>query len=219
MSKDEHVDHKAFASFRAKDPQLKKDIVFMDSQKQFPQRLDQISPSGNQNESTRHQPTHSHRFSLSPNLPSATKGLAPYSPPLTPGSNLTRSSGPSPELPDPDILFNNVSRLLAFQHSGDRFNGHRTSFWTLDRVLSEILPISLSTLDSHPDRLKSRVWVTILVIAWFDNIAQDHVDLWLECVQRARNWLGFVRATGAVKFEGWEIEATDIFTSDEDMEV
>ena len=253
MVKDEHMDHKAFASFRAKDPQLKKDIVFMVSHKQLPQRLAQRSPSapslyrrmrtefdnvnepktstetdglggsisktGDQNESTRHQTTDSHKFSLSPNPPSATNGLTPYSPPLTPEFILTRCSAPSPELPDPDILFNNVSRLLALQHSSDCFNGHKTSFWTLDRALIEILSISLSTLDPHPDLLKSRVWVTILVIAWFEMKAQDHVDLWLECVKRARNWLEFVRATGAVKFGGWEIEATVIFSSDEDMEV
>ena len=219
MVKVKHADHKAYASFRGKDPHLKKDISFMIFRKQFPQRLDQISPSGDQNKSTRHQTMHSHEFSLSPNFPSATERLTPYSPPLTPGSNLTRCSAPSPELPDTDILSNNVSRLLALQQSGDRFNGHRTSFWTLDRALPEILSISSSTLDSHPDLLKSRVWVTILIIAWFEIIAQDHVEVWLQCVQRARNWLAFVRATGAVKFAGWEIEATNIFSSDEDMEV
>ena len=219
MAKDEHADHKAFASFRGKDPQLKKDIVFMFSHKRFPQRSDKINPFRDQNEGMRHQTTHSHKFSLAPNLPSATQGIAPYSPPLTPGSNLTRYSALPPELLDPDNLFNNVSRLLALQHSGDRFNGHGTSFWSLDRALPEILSISLSTLAPHPDLLKSKVWVTILIIAWFEIIAQDHVESWLECVQRARNWLAFVRATGAVKFAGWEKEATNIFPSDEDIDV
>lgn len=253
MSKDEHVGHKAFASFFGKDPQLKNDIVFTVSHKQFPQRLARRGPSppslygtmrtgfdnvsvpkpstetdslggsvskiGDHDESTRHQTTRSHKFTLSSNPPSATNWLTPYSPPSTPESNLTRCSAPSPELLDPDILFNNVSRLLALQHSSDCFNGQSTGFWTLNRALPEILSIPLSTFASHPDLLKSRVWVTILVIAWFEIIAQDYVDLWLECVQRARNWLQFVKATGAVKFAGWEVQATDIFSSDGDMEV
>ena len=253
MVKDEHAEHKAFALFLGKDPQLKKDIVFTVSHKELPQRIARRGPSppslfhrmrtgfddvnkpkpstetdrlegsiskvGDQDESTRHQTTRSHKYTLSSNPPSATNWLTPYSPPSTPKSNGTRCSAPSPESPDSDILFNNVSRLLALQHSSDCFNGRKTGFWTLHGTLPEILSISSSTLNSHPDPLKSRVWVTILVIAWFEIIAQDHVDLWLECVQRSRNWLGFVRATGAVKFAGWEVQATDIFSSDEDMEV
>ena len=253
MVKDEHAEHKAYASFLGKDPQLKKDIIFTVSHKEFPQRLARRGPSppslfprmrtgtddvnklepstetdglggsmskiGDQDESMSHQTTRSHNFTLASNPPSATNWLTPYSPPSTPESNLTRYSAPSPQLPDPDILLNNVSRLLALQHSSDCFNGRKTSFWALHRALPKILSISLSTLNSHPDPLKSRVWVTILVIAWFEIIAQDHVDLWLECVQRARNWLALVRATGAVKFAGWEVQATDIFSSDEDMKV
>ena len=252
MVKDEHVDHKAFASFRAKDPQLKKDIVFVVLPKHSPQTLARISPSppssnnkiraqfndvnqprsstekegfgvstfdhGDQNQSTRHQTPFSHFVGSSHNPPSAADWLTPYSYPSPPESNLTRYSAPSPESPEPDILFNNVRRLLALQHPSDCFNGHKTNFWTLHQALPEILSIPLSTLDSHPDLLKSRVWVTIVVIAWFEITAQDHVDSWLEYVQRARNWLQFVKATGAVKFGGWEIEATEIFSDDEDME-
>ncbi len=252
MVKDEHVDHKAFASFRAKDPQLKKDIVFVVLPKQSPQRLARSSPSppslnrrirakfndvnqpnsstetdglgrsisnnGDQSESTGHHTSLSDFVSSSQNPPSAENWLTPYCYPSPPESNLTRCSAPSPESPDSDILFNNVRRLLALQHPSDCFNGHKTSFWTLHQTLPEILSVSVSILNSHPDLLKSRVWVTIVVIAWFEIIAQDHVNLWLECVQRARNWLQFVKATGAVKFGGWEIEATDIFSSDEDME-
>ena len=252
MTKDERIDHKAFASFRAKDPQLKKDIVFVVLAKQRPQKLARRSPSppslyrrtrakandvnqpkpstetdglggsiskdGDQDESTRHETSHSHDSTFSRYPPSGANCLPPYSPPSTPESNPTRFSAPSPELPDPDILFNNVHRLLALQHSSDCFNGHKTGFWTLHRALPKILSISVSTLDSYPDLLKSRVWITIVVIAWFEIIAQDHVYLWLECVQRARKWLEFVKATGAVKFGGWEIEATDIFSSDEDMD-
>ena len=255
MIEDERVDHKAFASFRAKDPQLKKDIVFVVLAKQHPQRLARRSPSppslysrnrakandvnqpepstetdglggsiskdGDQYESTRHQTSHSHLSSFSRNPPSGANWLPAYSPPSTSESNLTRCSAPSPELPDPEILFSNIRRLLALQHPSDCFNGHKTSFWTLHRALPGILSISVSTLDSYPDLVKSRVWVTIVVVAWFEIIAQDHINLWLEYVQRARKWLEFVRATGAVKFGGWEIEATDIFSSissDEDMD-
>ena len=246
VTKDERVDHKAFASFRSKDPQLKKDIVFVVLAKQRPQRLARRSPSppsmyrrirakandvdqpkpstetnglggsiskaGDQDGSMRHQTSHSH------DPPSSANCLSPYSPPSTPESNPIRCSAPSPDLPDPDILFNKVHHLMALQHPSDCFNGHKTSFWTLHRAVPEILSIPVSTLDSYPDLLKSRVWVTIVVIAWFEIIAQDHVYLWLEGVQRARKWLEFVKATGAVKFGGWEIEATDLFSSDEDVD-
>ena len=252
MIKDERADHKACASFRAQDHQLKTDIVFMVLAKQRPPRLARRSPSppslygrirakankvnqpktstetdglggsitkdGDQTESTRHQTSQSYDSSFSRYPPSGADWPPRNSPPSTPESNLTRCSAPSPELPDPDILLRSVRRLLALQHPSDCFNGHKTSFWSLHQTLPEILSISVSTLDSYPDLLKSRVWVTIVVIAWFEIIAQDHVNLWLECVQRARKWLEFVRATGAVKFGGWEIEATDIFSSDEDMD-
>ena len=248
MVKDERVDHKAFASFRAKDPQLKKDIVFVVLAKKRHPRSARRSPSplsldrrnrdlnqpetsteagglgrrilndGDQNESTTHQTSHSHGSNSSRNPSSAADWLTPCSPPSTPESNLTRCSAPSPESPDPDILSNNVRRLLALQHPSDCFNGHKTGFWTFHGTLPALLSVSASTLDSYPDRLKSRVWVTIVVIAWFEITAQDHVHLWLESVQRARKWLQFVRATRAVKFGGWEIEATNILMSKEDMD-
>lgn len=248
MVKDGRVDHKAFASFRAKDPQLKQDIVFVILAKKRHPSLARRSPSplsldrrnrdlnqpetsieaeglgrrtsrdGDQNESTTHQTSQSHESNSSRIPPSAADWLTPFSPPLTPESNLTRCSAPSPELSDPDILSNKVRRLLALQHPSECFNGHKTGLWTLHRTLPALLSVSASTLDSYPDRLKSRVWVTIVVIAWFEITAQDHVHLWFECVQRARRWLEFVRATRAVKFGAWEIEATKMFMSNEDMD-
>ncbi|KAK0513787.1 hypothetical protein JMJ35_003509 [Cladonia borealis] len=241
MMKDGRADHKAFALFRAKDPRLKKDIVFIfkakhtlaldrgnrgkasdvnrpkaSSEKESHGRI--ISQDGDPNESTRHQTSHSHESKSSRNPRLAADRLTPYSPPSTLESNLTRTSAPSPESSDSDILHNNVCCLLALQHPGDCFSGLKTGFWTLHRALPEILSISDSTLDSHPDQTKSRVWVTIVVIAWFNAMAPDHVYLWLEYVRRARKWLELVRATGAVKFAGWETKATDIFASDEDMD-
>lgn len=261
MIKDELVGHKASASFRSKDPQLKKDIDLLILAKQQPPRPAREGPSplslyrrdraiadnvnlpkhstetdgfggsiskdGDQNESTRNQTSNSRDSNFSQTPPSGADRLLPYSPPLTsstsstpsiPKCSLSRCSAPSPELPDPKIPLDNVRRLLALQQPCDCFNGHKTGFWTLHRALPEILSIPLSTLDSHPDLIKSRVWVTIVVLAWFEIIAQEHRNSWLEYVQRARNWLEFMRATGAVKFDGWEVKATNILISDEYMD-
>ena len=240
MMKDGRADHKAFASFRAKDSRLKKDIVFVfkakhtlaldrwnggkvsdvnrlkaSSEKESDGRI--ISQDEVQNETTRHQTSHSRESKSSQNPPSAADRLTPFSPPSTLESNLTRTSAPSPKSSDSDILHNNVRSLLTLQHPGDCFNGHRTGFWTLHQALPAILSISESTLSSHPDQIKSGVWVTIVVVAWLRIKAQDHVYLWDEYVRRARNWLALVRATGAVKFGRWVMEATGIFAHDEDI--
>ena len=234
MMKDGRVDYKAFASFRAKDLRLKKDIVFVFKAKLDLDRWNQrkasdvnrpkassekeshgriISQGGDQKESTRHQTSHSHESKSSRNPQSVTDRLTPSSPSSTQESNLTRSTAPSPESSGSDILQKYVCCLLDLQHPGDCFNGHKTGFWTLHPVLPEFLSISESTLNSHPDQTKSGVWVTIVVIAWLRIKARDHVYLWDEYVRRARNWLAFVRATGAVKFGRWEMEATGIFAS------
>lgn len=98
--------------------------------------------------------------------------------------------------------------------------------WDMHPNLPTLLSLPKEILETYIDPLKSRVWVTILVITWLEIKAPQERQKWLPYVTRAGKWLDVTKevvkwngldANGGWEIDGWEVEAADMFC--EDVEV